>query len=63
MSNDVLTETQKEAMRAYHRAWRKTHPDSVKRSRQKFAQKQAERMGLNTIESNTSHELKTQTAD
>lgn len=53
MSNDVLTETPKEAMRAYHRAWRKAHPDSVKRSRQKFAQKQAERMGLNTIESTT----------
>ena len=53
MSNDVLTKAQREAMRAYHRAWRKTHPDSVKRSRQKFAQKQAERMGLNTIESTT----------
>jgi hypothetical protein len=63
MSNDILTETQKEAMRAYHRAWRKTHPDSVKRSRQKFAQKQAERMGLNIMESNTIHDVKPQTAD
>ena len=63
MSNDILTETQKEAMRAYHRAWRKTHPDSVKRSRQKFAQKQAERMGLNTIELTTIPDPKPQTAD
>lgn len=33
-----------EARRAYHRAWRKNHPDKVKKTRERFYARLAEKM-------------------
>lgn len=54
-----MTDKAKEARRAYKRQWAKNHPESVKRSQEKYWEKQA--VKAMTAESDNQHDDRKET--